>query len=46
MKLEREEIQPYMKKLNGITLTVHTKMKWNPYDYHRITYDFLSILNA
>ena len=46
MKPTREETEPYMKKANGIIFTILTKMKWNPYDYHLITYDFISTINV
>ena len=35
-----------MKKVNGITPTTNIKMKWNPPDYHRITYNCPLTLNA
>ena len=46
MKLTREEVESYMKKVNGITSTTNIKMEWNPPNYHKITYNCPSTLNA
>lgn len=33
-----------MRKVNGITFTANIKMKWNPPDYYRFTYNCPSSL--